>query len=74
LIQLAGVRTGDTVIEVGCGTGALLADLTHAVNPSLPSLRQRDSVSCGKALQPRPRCEQRVRNTSTFPRLKPPLV
>jgi ubiquinone/menaquinone biosynthesis C-methylase UbiE len=33
LIQLAGVRTGDTGIEVGCGTGALLADLTRAVRP-----------------------------------------
>lgn len=33
LIQLAGIQTGDTVIEVGCGTGALLADLTRAVRP-----------------------------------------
>lgn len=32
-IQLVGVQTGDTVIEVGCGTGALLADLTRAVRP-----------------------------------------
>lgn len=31
LVELAGLRLGDTAVEVGCGTGALLCDLARAV-------------------------------------------
>lgn len=34
LLRLANVADGDHVLEVGCGTGALLADLARAVGPS----------------------------------------
>lgn len=34
IIELAGVRTGDQVAELGCGTGSLLVDLARAVGPS----------------------------------------
>ncbi len=33
LIELAKLRPGDTVVEVGSGTGALLCDLAHSVSP-----------------------------------------
>jgi ubiquinone/menaquinone biosynthesis C-methylase UbiE len=33
LIELAQLRPGDTVVEVGCGTGALLCDLACSVSP-----------------------------------------
>ncbi len=31
LVQLANLNSGDTAIEIGCGTGALLCDLAQAV-------------------------------------------
>jgi len=33
LIELAAVRQGDTAVEIGCGTGALLCDLARMVGP-----------------------------------------
>jgi ubiquinone/menaquinone biosynthesis C-methylase UbiE len=33
LIELAKLRRGDTVVEVGCGTGALLCELANSVSP-----------------------------------------
>lgn len=32
-LRLAALQPGDTAVEVGCGTGPLLADLSHAVGP-----------------------------------------
>jgi len=34
LIQVANLREGDTAVEIGCGTGALLCDLAKAVGPN----------------------------------------
>lgn len=34
LVEASRIGEGDTAIEIGCGTGALLADLAHRVGPS----------------------------------------
>ena len=34
LIELATLRQGDTVVEIGCGTGDLLCDLARTVSPN----------------------------------------
>lgn len=33
ILRLAALQPGDTAVEIGCGTGPLLADLAHAVGP-----------------------------------------
>ena len=33
IIELSGVGPGDSVVEIGCGTGALLCDLARSVGP-----------------------------------------
>jgi len=33
IVELAGLRPGDQMAEIGCGTGALLLDLAEAVGP-----------------------------------------
>lgn len=34
IVEVAGLRAGQTVIEIGCGTGPLLPDLAAAVGPT----------------------------------------